>query len=167
MQNVKGSILAVCAMLLFSVSGLVHAQQKTTIPEGTDVRLRLLDKLSSATATEGQRFNLELEDDISIKGEVVVPRGAKAVGTVVSSKKKGFMGKGGELNVMLDYVLHKDQRIRLRATNAREGNDKVGTAVTLTVLFGPLGLLKRGHDVEINPGTVMNAFVDQSSDVIP
>lgn len=143
-----------------------YVSGKILIPEGTDVRLRMLDKLSSATATEGQRFNLELEDDIRINGLVAIPHGAKAVGTVVSAKKKGFMGRGGDLNILIDYLLYKDQRVRLRAGSGREGKDKVGTAVTLTVLFGPLGLLKRGHDAEINPGAIMSAYVDQSTEIV-
>ena len=83
----------------------------------------------------------------------------------MSAKKKGYMGKGGELNVMLDYMLVNDQRIRLRSAAAREGNDKMGATVALTVLSGPLGLLKRGHDVEMNPGNVITAFVDQTTEV--
>jgi hypothetical protein len=133
-----------------------------TVPEGTEVKLRMLDSLSSGTAVEGQRFNLELDDDIRIDGNVVVPRGAKAVGTVTHAKKKGFMGKGGELNVTLDYVTVGEDRIRLRAAEGKEGEDKVGTTVVLTVLFGPLGLLKRGHNVDVNAGTVLTAYVDQT-----
>lgn len=158
---IKGIVLATC----LAVMPQAFAGGLVKVTEGTEVRLRMIEKLSSSTATEGQRFNLELEDDIQVDGKTVVPRGAKAVGTVMSAKKKGFMGKGGELNVMLDYVLFNDQRIRLRSAGSHEGNDKVGTAVTLTVLFGPLGLLKRGHDVEMNPGTVITAFVDESTEV--
>jgi hypothetical protein len=33
------------------------------------------------------------------------------------------------------------------------------------VLFGPIGLLKRGHDIDIKPGTPLTAFVDEASDV--
>ena len=150
---------------LLALSGVSGAVDKVTIPEGTEVRLRLLDKLVSGTATEGARFNLELEEEIKVGERVAVPAGTKAVGTVVSSKKKGFMGKGGELNVMIDYLITNDQRIRLRAVKSGEGNDKVGSAVVLTVLFGPLGLLKRGHNVEMNPGTVIQAYVDQSTEL--
>lgn len=153
--------------LLLGVSAVAHAGGPVTIPEGTEVRLRLLDKLVSGTATEGQRFNLELDEPLQIDGQVVVPAGAKAVGTVVSSKKKGFMGKGGELNVLIDYLLVNDQRVRLRAAKSSEGADKVGTTVALTVLFGPLGLLKRGHNIELNPGQVIPAYVDQSTQVTP
>lgn len=150
---------------LLGMSALATAGEPITIPEGTEVRLRLLDKLVSGTATEGGRFNLELDESLSINGQVVVAAGAKAVGTVVTSKKKGFMGKGGELNVLIDYMLVNDQRVRLRAAKSSEGKDKVGTTVALTVLFGPLGLLKRGHDIELNPGQIIPAYVDQSTQV--
>jgi hypothetical protein len=150
---------------LLGTSALAAAAGRVTIPEGTEVRLRLVDKLVSGTATEGQRFNLELDEPLSVDGQVVVPAGAKAVGTVVTSKKKGFMGKGGELNVLIDYMIVNDQRVRLRAAKSSEGNDKVGATVALTVLFGPLGLLKRGHNIELNPGQVIPAYVDQSTQV--
>jgi hypothetical protein len=75
------------------------------------------------------------------------------------------MGKAGELNIILDHVTVGDDRIRLRANKAAEGQSKVGTTVALTVLFGPVGLLKRGHDIDIKPGTPITAYVDQAADV--
>lgn len=95
----------------------------------------------------------------------MIPRGAKALGTVVHAKKRGFMGKGGELNVMVDYLLINDERVRLRASSGQEGDDKVGATVALTVLFGPLGLLKRGKDIELKPGLVIPAYIDQTVEV--
>lgn len=162
----KSWIKGLAFAALLATSALATAAEPVTIAEGTEVKLRLIDKLVSGTATEGQRFNLELDEPLSVGGRVVVPAGAKAVGTVVTSKKKGFMGKGGELNVLIDYLLVNDQRVRLRAAKSSEGNDKVGATVALTVLFGPLGLLKRGHNIELNPGQVIPAYVDQSTQVM-
>ena len=34
-----------------------------------------------------------------------------------------------------------------------------------TFLFGPLGLLKRGHDIEIKPGQTITAYLDQDADL--
>lgn len=137
----------------------------TKLPEGTDVRLQITEKLSSATATEGQRFNLVLDEDILVDGVVLVPRGAKAVGTVVSSHKRGHMGKAGDLNVQINYLVVGAQRVPLRASSGREGDSKIGATVALTVIFGPLGLLKRGKNVEINPGVVLTAQVDQTTEL--
>ena len=157
------SISFVLAAVMLAFATFASAAGGRVIPEGTEVKLRMLESLSSGTAVEGQRFNMELDEDIRVDGKVVVPRGAKAVGTVTHAKKKGFMGKGGELNVTLDYVTVGEDRIRLRAAEGKEGADKVGTTVVLTVLFGPLGLLKRGHNVEVNAGTVLTAYVDQTT----
>lgn len=154
--------IAALALLLAMSSNPLYAKE-VKIPEGTNVTLQVLEKLTSATATEGQRFDLVLDDDIRVDGEVVVSRGAKAVGTVITARKKGFMGKAGELNIQINYVLFHDQRIPLRASQGREGQSKVGTTVALTVLFGPIGLLKRGHDIEVNPGVVLPAVVDQTT----
>ena len=42
---------------------------------------------------------------------------------------------------------------------ARAGDDKTGATVALTVLFGPLGLIKHGKNIEIKEGTPLTAFV--------
>jgi len=151
------------AIFVLAFVSAVPANAAVKLPEGTEVRLRLLEPLSSATSTQGQRFNLELDDDVRVDGVVVIARGAKAIGTVMSAKKRGFMGKGGELNIMIDYVLVNDERVRLRANSGNAGDDKVGATVALTVLFGPLGLLKRGKNIELNPGLVIPAYIDQTT----
>ena len=86
-------------------------------------------------------------------------------GEVTSAKKKGMMGQAGELNIRLDYIRIGDTRIRVRATRGGEGKSSVGATVALTVLFGPLGLLKHGHDMEIKTGQTLTAFVDQDAEV--
>jgi hypothetical protein len=155
-------LLLAVAALMFSCSSNLYAQSVVTISEGTEVKVRLLDNLSSNNAVQGQKFNLELDQDLRLNNQVVIQRGAKVIGNVVSARKKGFMGKAGELNINIDYLLLGDQRIALRATNASEGKSKVGTTVALTVLFGPIGLLKRGKDIELNSGTTFTAFIDQT-----
>jgi len=49
----------------------------------------------------------------------------------------------------------------VRASRGKEGEGRIGATVALTVIFGPLGLLKRGKDVEIKAGTPITAYVDQ------
>jgi len=136
------------------------------IPEGTEVPLLFVDPLSSATNAEGDRFTLRVDGDVKIGGRVAIKSGSIAVGTVTNAHKRGFMGKPGELNVNLDHVSVGDDRVRLRASKGKTGDSKVGTTVALTILFGPIGLLKRGHDIDIKPGTPITAFVDQPTDVV-
>lgn len=155
--------------VLLLAGGLLTANTQASetfkIPEGTEVRIKFDEKLSSETSAEGDMFSIQVDDDVDIDGKVVIPAGARGRGEVTTAKKKGFMGKGGELNIRLNYIKVGDKKVRLRAQKGKAGGDKLGTSVALTVLFGPLGLLKRGADVTITQGQVMTAYVDDDVDV--
>jgi len=135
------------------------------LKEGTDVKLKFAQELSSKTANEDDPVNLVLDEDLKVGDVIVAKAGAKALGTITHAKKAGMMGKGGELNMRLEYVIAGDTRVRLRGTKGKEGEGKVGTAVALTVLFGPIGLIKHGKEVEIKEGTPLAAYVDRDTTV--
>jgi len=139
----------------------VEPPAKLILKEGTDVKLKFAQALSSKTAADDDPVNLVLDEDLKVGDVTVAKAGAKAVGTVTNAKKAGMMGKGGELNLRLEYLIVGDSRMRLRGTRGKEGEGKVGTAVALTVLFGPIGLIKHGKNVEVKEGTPLAAFVDQ------
>src|ERR1700682_3837215 len=132
---------------------------KLILKEGTDVKLKFAQPLSSKTATDDDPVNLVLDEDLKVGDVTVAKAGAKAVGAVTNAKKAGMMGKGGELNLRLEYVIVGDSRMRIRGTRGKEGEGKVGTAVALTVLFEPIGLIKHGKNVEIKEGTLLAAYV--------
>src|SRR2546427_7245603 len=156
------SLVTLGLVLPTSAQNLANDQSpKYTLKEGTDVELTFADGISSKTATVDERVNFQLDKDLKIGDAVIAKQNSKAVGTVVHVKKAGMLGKGGELNVRLDYLIVGDNRIRLRATKDSQGSDKVGTAVALTVLFGPIGLIKHGKDIEIKPGSSLKGYVDQ------
>ena len=134
---------------------------KLILKEGTDVNLKFAQDLSSKTAMDDDPVNLVLGEDLKVGDVTVAKVGAKAVGIVTHAKKAGMMGKGGELNLRLEYLLVGDTRMRLRGTKGKEGEGKVGATVALTVLFGPIGLIKHGKNVEVKEGTPLRAFVDQ------
>lgn len=133
---------------------------KLVIKEGTDVNLKFAQDLSSKTAQDGDPVNLVLADDLKVDGVTVAKAGAVALGTVTHAKKAGMMGRAGELDMRLDYVVVGDSRMMIRGTKGKEGQGKEGTAVALTVLFGPIGLIKHGKNVEVKQGTPLTAFVD-------
>ena len=65
----------------------------------------------------------------------------------------------------LDYLITSEGRLRLRGTKGKEGEGKVGQTVALTVLFGPIGLIKHGKNVEIKQGTPLLVYTDENYDV--
>ncbi|HKN77370.1 MAG TPA: hypothetical protein VJW94_19490 [Candidatus Acidoferrum sp.] len=181
-QNLVGSIvLALCFGGTLSAqepqqppldAGKPPAPAATALPEklilreGADVNLKFAQDLNSKTANDDDPVSLVLDQDIKIGEMVVVKAGAKAVGTITHAKKAGMMGKAGELNMRLDYLITDAGRLRLRGTKGKEGEGKVGATVALTVLFGPIGLIKHGKDVEIKPGTPLLVYTDENYEVL-
>jgi hypothetical protein len=139
--------------------------EKLILKEGADVNLKFSQDLSSKTATEDDPVNLVLDQDLKIGDIVIAKAGAKAVGTITHAKKAGMLGKAGELNMRLQYLIVGDTRLKLRGTKGKEGQGKEGTAVALTVLFGPIGLIKHGKNVDIKEGTPLSAYTDENFDV--
>ena len=139
--------------------------EKLVLKEGADVNLKFLQDLSSKTAAEDDPVNLVLDLDLKIGDIVIAKAGAKAVGTITHARKAGMMGKAGELNMRLQYLIVGDTRLKLRGTKGKEGQGKEGTAVALTVLFGPIGLIKHGKNVDIKEGTPLLAYTDENFEV--
>lgn len=140
---------------------------KLMLREGTDVHLKFAQDLSSKTAADGDPVVFLLDDDLKVEDVIVAKAGSKAFGEVTNAKKSGMMGKAGELNIRLDYLKTGDEKIRLRGTKAKEGESGTTGAVVLTVLFGPIGLIKHGKNIDIKQGTALTAYVSDDIKVPP
>ncbi|MDQ6926744.1 MAG: hypothetical protein M3154_10985 [Candidatus Eremiobacteraeota bacterium] len=133
------------------------------IPEGTELHVVTTSDLSSKTATVGDPVNLKLDEAVMTDGRVAIAKGALVRGTISEAKRAGRLGRGGKLNMKVETVSAVDgTRIPLRAAKGNAGDNKTGTTVVLTVLFGPLGLLKSGKDAEIKAGTPLVVFTDST-----
>ena len=171
MKNGRKVCLSAMALFAFALAPVVRAQTAAAnepagtvvLKEGSDVKLKFAQELSSKTASEGDTVNFVLAEDLTVGTVVVAKAGDKAVGTVSNAKKAGMMGKGGELSVRLEHLKAGDTKVRLRGSKGKAGDDKTGQAVALTVLFGPIGLIKHGKDIVVKEGTPLNAYVDEDT----
>jgi hypothetical protein len=167
-------VLFVTFALMQGVCSLAQAQVESQTPsstrpvllkQGTQIKLELHDKISSKTAVEGDLVNLILDQDLKV-GEITVARaGSVAVGTISHASKAGMLGRPGDLGLRLEYLKADDSSLRLRGTKGKQGKGKAGTAVALTVLFGPLGLIKHGHNAEFKEATPFVGYVDQDTEL--
>lgn len=160
------SVVLVLGVALFHPAAAFPQGSTVKIPDGTMIRLALLESLSSATNRVDDTVNFEITEEIRIGPIIAIPRGATARGRVVEAEAKRRMGKAGKLNFTVDYLKAPDgTNVRLRASSARQGQEKSGTVIVGTVLLSPLFLLMRGKDVEISRGTAFNAFVDGDREI--
>ena len=143
------------------------ANGKYMLHEGTNVNLAFAEDLTSKTAAEGDPVTLTLSDNLMVGNIIVAKAGSKAFGEVTKAKKAGMMGAAGDLSIRLNYLKTADGKIMLRGTKGKEGESGLTGAVVLTVLFGPIGLIKHGHNVEIKTGQTIHAFVADDVALVP
>jgi len=157
----------VCGIfILFPTAAQQTIPHTFKIPDGTVVRLSLLDDLSSATNHEDDPVNLEVSEDVKLGDVVAIPRGATARGHVVEVEPKRRLGRAGKLNFSLDYVKAPDgTNLRLRASSERKGQDKTGTVIVGSVVLSPLFMIMHGKDVNIPKGTSFTAYVDGDREI--
>lgn len=137
-----------------------------TLPDGTELTVVTTEEISSKTAVEGDPINFKVDEDVKVNGTTVIAKGALVKGEVSNSKKSGRMGKGGQLSIRILSTESVDgQKVKLRASKGKEGDDKTGTTVALVVLFGPLGFLKKGKDAKIKEGTRIKAYTDEEKKI--
>lgn len=157
------------SLVLASGTRTISAPQGTkeiTIPDGTEITVVTTEEISSKTATEGDPLTLKVDEDVTINNQVVIAKGALVKGEISAAKKSGRMGKAGTLSIRINSTTTvDDQKIKLRASKGKEGDDKTGTTVALVVLFGPLGFLKKGKDAKIKEGTKIKAYTDEEKKV--
>lgn len=70
---------------------------------------------------------------------------------------------GAVVTVLSKYLLESGGLIPTSLLTINEG--RIGTAAALTVLFGPIGLLKRGLDISVPAGQTLTATVDASTEL--
>lgn len=109
----------------------------THMLSGAEVRLVTRSELSSRTSHLGDRFELEVSDDVTVNGLVMIPRGSVATGEVTRVRKKGMWGRSGILETRLISVRVGDHDISLSGAAGDRGRS--GTAATVgAVLLSPL-----------------------------
>ena len=149
------------------------------LPEGTDIRVRLDDALGSKISQPGDSFTASVADDVLKGGDVIIPKGARAEGTVVDAKPLGRFKGGALLSVKLDRVRTKWGSYPVETSSisrAQQGKGKrsagfIGGGAGLGALIG--GIAGGGKGAAIGAlagggaGTAGSAFTGNKQIVLP
>jgi hypothetical protein len=150
-------------------SGSTSTSTGTTnmvLPEGTVVKLKLLHTLNSKTVVLDDPLNFSVAEDVVVGGKSVVKAGSPAIGRVRQAKRASTMGRGAELGLEMQYMKAGRIRVPLRGSAVRQGEDKTGETVALTVLFGLSGLMKHGSEIAVREGSLFTAYVNHDTNVM-
>lgn len=74
------------------------------IPAGTRVRVRLDQDLGSKISQPGESFSATVEAPVVVDGQTIIPRDARAEGTVIDAKPLGHFKGGALLELRLERI---------------------------------------------------------------
>lgn len=163
--------LAIAVLPLSALAGT-----RVTIPGGTPITVRMVDKIDSGTANVGDTFEFKADNDVVVNGYVVIARGAEGIGQVTKVDRAGSHGHPGSLGIQLDYIYAVDgEKIRLSTTNKTAvGEQKKGAASTATIIgYATLGIgglfahnFVKGRNITLDSSKTFSAFVDDTVHVV-
>jgi hypothetical protein len=111
------------------------------LPEGTTIRVRLLDRLSSVSSEKGETFRSRVASDVMQGDQVLIPAGAEIDGRV-AGVSTGRVGGHGSMQLLPETVILVDgTRYHLRAVITGTPGARTKTGSEGTIL--PASRLKR------------------------
>ena len=121
--------------------------------KGTQVRLKVLKTLTSATAHTSDAMEFAVIEDVLVDGVVVIPKGAKAAGVVDSVETKKRFGRGGSLAFHIASVRLADNELApLHCFQEVSGSSNTSAEAVLA--------LAPGKDAAILEDAEFSALVD-------
>lgn len=135
------------------------------LPANTPVTLSMNNELHSRHSREGKSFPLTVVQDVSLNGQVVIPRGSRAMGEIVWRTGRGAFGKSAKMEVALRYIDLGGRRIPLEGSYRQEGEGNTAATVGAVLGAGVIGgLLVTGRSAVIPAGRELQA---RTIDAIP
>jgi hypothetical protein len=159
-------MLKTTAFVLLSV---LSCSAQIVLPEGTKIRVRLDQNITSATAEEGQTVEFSVTDPVRVGDTVVISEGARVTGVITQAHEKRRLGRAGKLDFSIDRVRTVDnQWVPLRYTVTKKSGQShairtgILTAGVAAVFWpaAPVMLLWKGQDVSINRGIAFDVYTD-------
>jgi hypothetical protein len=155
------------ALLAFAAAGAaaqpIAAGPEPVLRHGTRVPMQTLQPMSSKRARQGQRFDLEVSEDVRVAGLLVIPKGTRGVGEVSRVVAKGVMGKAGKLELRVMFVEVGGRRIRLDGTARDKGASGVAPVAIAAPLIGVSAAFFTGKSAVIPARSAIDGFVYQDT----
>jgi hypothetical protein len=100
------------------------------IPRGTHVLLRMLNSISTRTASEGTQVYLQTVSPVAVDSAIVIPPGTYVQGSVSHTKRSGRVKGRAELGIRLETMTFAGGKIlkispRLSAVDSGETGQRV------------------------------------------
>jgi hypothetical protein len=148
---------------------------EVTLEEGTEIQVRLEDRLSSATARREDRFEATVAAPVRDRGLVVIPAGTRVLGVVQDVERGERPSRAGRLDlsfhaIYLDDRTRTDMRTRVvQIEQDVDRGDQAKKAGIGAVLGGVLGSMiggKKGAVIGVLAGGAGGVMAKTGEDAV-
>ncbi|MGI4731999.1 MAG: hypothetical protein ACRYFW_09650 [Janthinobacterium lividum] len=143
------------------------------VPAKTQVPLVIDAELASNKAKVGDTFALSVQRDVIEGGQVVIPRGAHAIGAVKTRSGKGTLGKSAKMDVEMRSIDLNGRVVAITGSGRQAGKGNGAATLGTLLLFGPFAAAVTGTSARFRKGRVFTAYtaepivVDASAPAVP
>ncbi|MBZ5516533.1 MAG: hypothetical protein LAN62_17130 [Acidobacteriia bacterium] len=117
-----------------------------TIPQGTELEVRLMDSVGSARNRAGDTFLATLDEPVVVDNWVVLPKGVRVTGRVTAAQPSGHLRSPAELGLTLTsvelgaatYDIATSGYVRRTKSHAKRNAGWIGGAAAGGALLGAL-----------------------------
>ena len=133
------------AIMLLMVA-TASAQTYNNIPAGTQLQVRIIEKLSSEQASVGDQFHGTFAAPVVVNGRTLFSKGTDVTGEVTSVERSGRLSRPGELHLSLrtvrsggrTYALAVEPFMIKGESHAKSNVTKIGGGAGLGALIGAI-----------------------------
>ena len=128
--KVTGAMIWVCV-----VAAAVGSAAPLTVPAGMTITVRMLDGVDSAVNYTGETFRATVEEPLMVDGKTLIPKGAEAIGRLVTVERAGrFQGRPA-LTMELTALNFEGQSVAVQ-TSAHQETGQSQTKRTMILAGG-------------------------------
>ncbi len=139
------------------------ASNQTVLRTGTPVPLKMREHLTTngKKLKVGQRFQLEVAENVMLNGVTVIPVGSPVVGEVTDVRNKGMWGKSGHINARVLYATVNGRQIRMTGQLDDKGTTGTAGVIGAVAVIPLAGFFVTGTSANIPIGMPVNGFMDE------
>jgi hypothetical protein len=133
------------AIMLWMIA-TASAQTYTNIPAGTQLQVRIIEKLSSEQASVGDQFHGTFAAPVVVNGRTLFSKGTDVTGEVTNVERSGRLSRPGELHLSLrtvrsggrTYAIAADPFVIKGESHTKSNVTKIGGGAGLGALIGAI-----------------------------
>lgn len=147
------------------------ASANTTVPAGTDVKLKFAQSVDSRKAHQGDRVKFTVAENVMVGGKTILMAGMPVTGVIENVTHRDHFGKNASIRLVIDPIRAKGGTLYVQprdkqSVTGRRSDTAAAASGAGAVVLGPIGLIGgyfvKGKPVKVQVGDPLVTSVSRT-----